>query len=92
MHKGSGWFWLAVLYILFAVVVMAHCRTTTKFQPSPTRIEDTPPPVKGHWVMAEDGHAVYCYGPTIKLGGFKGEVASYATYCVGKSQTVKLHD
>lgn len=53
----------------------------------------TPPEIRGHWVMAESGHAVYCTGPTVRLGGFNGELAYYGTGCIGPyGSVVKLHD
>lgn len=85
-------FWLLVLFLLVWITVLVHAKEITKVMPSPTKIERIVPKGKGHWVMAADGHAVYCFGPTVRLGGMLGNMEQYATKCAGKAQTVKLHE
>ncbi len=47
---------------------------------------------KGRWHMAENGHAVYCYGPVIVQNAFSNEPKRYATQCRGTVNPVPLHD
>jgi len=46
----------------------------------------------GHWVMGEDNHAYWCWGPTIMLNSFEGMPKVYATDCEGPHSMVSLHD
>ncbi len=47
----------------------------------------------GHWVMSENGHADFCWGPSLWLGGFpNGEPKHYATDCERGGALVPLHD
>jgi len=48
---------------------------------------------KGHWVMSDTGHAVWCTGPSVILGGFNGHFSYFATGCTGRQgSVVRLHD
>jgi hypothetical protein len=49
---------------------------------------------KGRWHMAENGHAVYCYGPVIIMNAFSWstEPKRYATQCRGTISPVPLRD
>ena len=52
-----------------------------------------PGPVKrGRWHMAEDGHAVFCYGPVVTINALFGDPKRVATECRGRSPNVPLHD
>lgn len=46
---------------------------------------------KGKWYMAEDGHAVYCYGPTMMVNGPDGP-QKIALFCAGGKMVVTLRD
>jgi hypothetical protein len=38
---------------------------------------------KGTWYFAENGHAVYCYGPVMTVPQPDGNLKSVATFCQG---------
>lgn len=46
----------------------------------------------GRWYMAEDGHAVYCYGPQQMIPDNQGGLMTVATFCRGDRTIVKLHE
>ncbi|HZR32272.1 MAG TPA: hypothetical protein VFA76_10530 [Terriglobales bacterium] len=50
------------------------------------------PPTKGKWYMAENGHAVYCFGRVVTLPAANGEIKRVATFCSGDSPIVELRD
>jgi hypothetical protein len=58
------------------------------------RITPVEPKKAGRWHMAENGHAVYCYGPVVTMNVFPegSEPKRYATECRGASRMVPLHD
>jgi len=47
---------------------------------------------RGRWHMAEDGHAVFCYGPVVTINALFGNPKRVATQCRGRSPNVPLHD
>ena len=61
---------------------------------APSRLAPVEPKKSGRWHMAENGHAVYCYGPVVTLNVFPegSEPKRYATDCRGESKMVPLHD
>ena len=46
----------------------------------------------GTWYMAEDGHAVLCYGPTMYIPTGPGDLTKVATFCRGDKAIVKLRE
>ncbi len=46
----------------------------------------------GRWHMAENGHAVYCYGPVVNAASTGNQPKRYATQCRGTNNPVPLHD
>jgi len=46
----------------------------------------------GTWYMAEDGHAVYCYGPQRLIPGPDGSLMKIVTFCRGDRTIVKLKE
>jgi hypothetical protein len=46
----------------------------------------------GRWYLAENGHAVYCYGPVITINMVDGGLRKVATYCRGNKPLVPLKD
>jgi hypothetical protein len=47
---------------------------------------------KGAWYMSQDGHAIFCYGPTMFINGPEGTMLRVATFCRGDREIVPLHD
>ena len=91
------------LKILAAVIIMAGsiAAKTTDFSvaralssKTPTRLAPAEPRKAGRWHMAENGHAVFCYGPVVIMNVFRAgsEPKRYATECRGESKMVPLHD
>lgn len=76
-----------------AVATGGFAKTTIAVRPDPpTKIIEQPFAPRGHWVMSEEGHAVYCVGPTVQIGGLDGQFKKYATKCLGPKEVVPLHD
>ncbi|HWY56973.1 MAG TPA: hypothetical protein VNZ03_21075 [Terriglobales bacterium] len=46
----------------------------------------------GTWYMAENGHAVFCYGPVMLVKRPNGEFQYVATFCRGDQAMVPLKD
>jgi hypothetical protein len=46
----------------------------------------------GTWYMAENGHAVFCYGPVMLLKQPNGGFQHVATFCRGNQAMVPLKD
>jgi len=46
----------------------------------------------GRWYLAENGHAVYCYGPVRLLPQAQGGFLRVATFCQGERPMVPLKD
>jgi hypothetical protein len=46
----------------------------------------------GKWYMADDGHAIYCYGPQRMIPGPDGNLMKIATFCSGDRAIVKLRE
>lgn len=46
---------------------------------------------RGAWYMSEEGHAVFCYGPTMYIQAGAG-LRKVATFCRGDKVIVPLHD
>jgi hypothetical protein len=46
----------------------------------------------GRWYFAENGHAVYCYGPVLTLTQAQGGLQRVATFCQGNQTIVPLKD
>jgi hypothetical protein len=46
----------------------------------------------GRWYMAEDGHAIFCYGPTMLITSPTGGFTKVATFCRGDKTIVPLHE
>lgn len=46
----------------------------------------------GQWYFAENGHAVYCYGPVMMVKEPQGGLQRVATFCKGEKTMVPLKD
>lgn len=46
----------------------------------------------GRWFFAENGHAVYCYGPVRVIQHPQGGLQRVATFCQGDQLIVPLKD
>ncbi len=46
----------------------------------------------GRWYFAENGHAVYCYGPVKVVPQAQGGLQRVATFCRGTQPMVPLKD
>ncbi len=49
-------------------------------------------PGGGKWYLAENGHAVYCYGPVLLVQQPEGGLSRVATFCKGDKTIVPLKD
>ena len=46
----------------------------------------------GTWYFAENGHAVYCFGPVRYIQDVQGQLTRVATFCQGDQVIVPLKD
>lgn len=46
----------------------------------------------GTWYFAQNGHAVYCYGPVMLINAPPGRFQKVATFCKGDIAMVPLKD
>jgi hypothetical protein len=47
---------------------------------------------RGSWYFAENGHAVFCYGPVVLVPVSQGTLQRVATFCRGEQTMVPLKD
>ena len=83
------------LALLLLVLSATACAKST-LPPQPVkerpRVVNPEPVKRGRWHMAEDGHAVFCYGPVVTINALFGDPKRLATECRGRSPNVPLHD
>lgn len=63
--------------------------------PTPTPVETRRPTQarqKGTWYFADNGHAVYCFGPVVVVPDAQGSLQRIATFCRGEKTMVPLRD
>jgi len=46
----------------------------------------------GRWYLAENGHAVFCYGPVMLVPNAQNGLQRVATFCAGEKAMVPLKD
>ena len=80
---------------VLAKFVVGLCLSTAPFA-APVRVPDHLEPVaarqSGKWYLAENGHAVYCYGPVVLVRQPEGGLSRVATLCKGDKAVVPLKD
>jgi len=83
-----------IALLLLLVSATACAKSTLPRQPlkEPPRVTRADLPKRGRWHMAEDGHAVFCYGPVITINSLFGMPKRVATECRGRSSSVPLHE
>ncbi len=59
---------------------------------SPAHAEQPAKKTGGRWFFAANGHAVYCYGPVMKVPQADGFPLKVATFCRGDQIMVPLKD
>src|SRR5271154_1285123 len=89
----------AMLLTLLALSLPALADVPPYRQPSPVRrVVDSNTTLeskgkkRGAWFMSEEGHAIFCYGPTMIINGPNGSMQKVATFCRGDKEIVPLHD
>ena len=81
---------LALLLLTFSLSgsrIAPPLRTPTASAPT-----TAPSHPNGKWYLAENGHAVYCYGPVVLVKQPEGTLQHVATYCKGAKIMVPLRD
>ena len=91
-NKSIFWtkFFVGAILIVELIAVSGRLNIAGRLDP-PTKIVE-PPPHRGRWYFAADGHAVWCAGPIVKVGELDGLPHLYATRCLPGSMTVRLHE
>ena len=84
----------ALAMLLVMISATAGAKNTVPPQPRKERprVVNSQPQKRGRWHMAEDGHAVFCYGPVVTVNSLFGDPKRVATQCQGRSPNVPLHD
>jgi hypothetical protein len=81
---------------ILATLVLTLTLTGPALAPPPLRPLDQQPSSKTHpsgkWYLAENGHAVYCYGPVLMVKQPEGTLQRVATFCKGEKTMVPLRD
>ncbi len=87
MRKG-----LALLLLATSVTAGAKSVVPPQARKERPRVVNSELQKRGRWHMAEDGHAVFCYGPVVTINSLFGDPKRVATKCQGRSPNVPLHD
>jgi hypothetical protein len=78
--------------LLLSVSLQSPLRIPS-LQTPPDHVASKRPARKGgRWYFAENGHAVYCYGPVRLLPQAEGGLQRVATFCQGDKNMVPLKD
>ncbi len=83
---------LALLLVLLSATACAKSIVPPQPPRQRLRVVNPEPLKRGRWHMAEDGHAVFCYGPVVTINALFGDPKRVATECRGRSSNVPLHD
>jgi hypothetical protein len=77
--------------VLLSVSLHGSYRLPLK-PPVDTNVAKAPARKGGRWYLADNGHAVYCYGPVRVLPQPEGGLQRVATFCQGDKNVVPLRD
>ncbi len=81
---------LATIMMLLLSLPVPHTAPPVR---APMERRMTAPARKGgRWYLAQNGHAVYCYGPVRVVPQARGGLQRVATYCQGDKIIVPLKD
>jgi len=83
---------LTLLLLLTTATAWAKSTLPRQSPKQPPRVVNQEPLKRGRWHMAEDGHAVFCYGPVVTINALFGDPKRVATECRGRSPNVALHE
>ncbi len=81
----------ALLLVMISATAGAKSTVPPQRKERP-RVVNSEPQKRGRWHMAEDGHAIFCYGPVVTINSLFGDPKRVATRCQGRSPNVPLHD
>jgi hypothetical protein len=81
-----------VLLLVATATVFAKNTVPPQAAKEHPRVVNVEPRKRGRWHMAEDGHAVFCYGPVVTINSLFGVPKRVATQCKGRSEVVPLHE
>lgn len=82
---------LAALMMLFSLPV-PRLTTPIPAPADPAAASAAASHVHGKWYLAENGHAVYCYGPVKVINNPFTGMQRVATFCKGDQLVVPLKD
>jgi hypothetical protein len=80
--------------VLAMLVVLMSLQVPRISAPQQTPLAQTSAPAHPHgkWYLAENGHAVYCYGPVQIVKDPLTGMQRVATFCKGEKAVVPLKD
>jgi hypothetical protein len=74
------------------MITIAGPRLAPPLRPPVDHLRDQQARKGGQWYLAENGHAVYCYGPVMVVTEPKVGFLRVATFCQGDRPMVPLKD
>ena len=80
----------ALAILLFSLSSGSHVVPPPRFPVDPTLARQVHK--GGRWYFAQNGHAVYCYGPVRVVTQPQGGLQRVATFCQGNKPMVPLKD
>ena len=78
-----------VVAMLVITLCLSAAQTPVR---APEHVERSTTRQSGKWYLAENGHAVYCYGPVMLVRQPEGGLSRVATFCRGDKTVVPLKD
>ena len=84
---------MRVLATIFLSLTLPGAHLASGLRSIPVETAKTRPARKGGiWYFADNGHAVYCYGPVTYVKDVQGGLTRVATFCQGEKPIVPLKD
>ncbi len=77
---------------MFVVLMSLQVPRISAPQQTPLAQASVPAHPHGQWYLAENGHAVYCYGPVQIVKDPLTGMQRVATFCKGEKAVVPLKD
>jgi hypothetical protein len=82
--------------VLATLLLSVSLHGSYRLPPAPTPVDphvaQRPARKGGRWYFADNGHAVYCFGPVRVLPQPEGGLQRVATFCQGDKNVVPLRD
>jgi len=81
-----------LVLLILSLTVPTPRQLPSPVSPSQANAAPQPPRKGGRWYFADNGHAVYCFGPVRYIPLPQGGLQRVATLCQGSKPIVPLRD